>query len=76
VQDHADEAEDVVDRRRRRRLAEGREQVERPHVGLEARRLPRREIPVVQAQLPGLAQDVVVDVGDVAHAVGLVAKVT
>ena len=42
---------------------------------VEARRLLGGEIEVVHAELAGLAQDVVVDVGDVAHAAGLVAEV-
>ena len=33
------------------------------------------EVEVVHAELSGLAQDVVVDVGDVAHALGLVPEV-
>ena len=49
--------------------AEGR------HVGVEAGHLLGRQVEVVDAELAGLAQDVVVDVGDVAHAAGLVAQV-
>ncbi len=45
------------------------------HVGVEAADLLGRQVQVVHAQLPGLAEDVVVHVGDVAHALGLVAEI-
>ena len=45
------------------------------HVALEPRQLLGREVQVVDAQLARLAQDVVVDVGDVANAVRLVTGV-
>ncbi len=51
------------------------QQAERGHVGLEAGGLGRGQVQVVHAQLAGLAQDVVVDVGQVPHAAGLVAPV-
>ena len=51
------------------------QQVERLHVGVEAGHLLGRQVEVVDAELAGLAQDVVVDVGDVAHALRLVAEV-
>ena len=51
------------------------QQVERGHVVVEPGRLGRREVEVVDAELAGLAQDVVVDVGDVAHALRVVAAV-
>ena len=75
VQHHADETEDVVDGRRGPRLAERRQQSQGAHVELKARRLVVGEVHEVDAELARLAQDVVVDVGDVAHAMGLVAEV-
>ena len=45
------------------------------HVALELGHLARGEVQVVHAQLTGLAQDVVIDVGHVAHAARLVAGV-
>ena len=75
VQDHADEAPDVGDGRGGPGLAPVGQQPEGAHVGLEARGLGGRQVEVVHAELAGLAQDVVVDVGDVAHAPGLVAAV-
>ena len=51
------------------------QQVERLHVVVEAGHLGRGEVEVVHAELAGLAEDRVVDVGDVAHAAGLVAEV-
>ena len=52
-----------------------REQSEGRHVGVEARHLLGGEVEVVHAELARLAQDVVVDVGDVAHQPGLVPEV-
>jgi hypothetical protein len=75
VEDHADEAQDVVDGRAGRRLAEGGQHAEGPHVALEPGHLGPGQLQVRDADLPGLAQHVVVDVGDVAHALGLVAEV-
>ena len=45
------------------------------HVGVEPADLLGRQVQVVHTQLPGLAQDVVVHVGHVAHALGVVAEV-
>ena len=45
---------------------------EQAHVGVEAGHLLGRQVEVVDTELAGLAQDVVVDVGDVAHAPRLV----
>src|SRR5690606_41472266 len=75
VEHHADEAPDVGDGRGGAGLAPGRQQAEGPHVVLEAGRLGGRQVEVVDAQLARLAEDVVVDVGDVADAPGLVAPV-
>ena len=75
VEDHADEAPDVGDGRGGPGLAPAGEQSEAGHVGLEAGGLGRRQVQVVHAQLAGLAQDVVVDVGEVADTAGLVAAV-
>ena len=52
-----------------------RQQAERRHVGVEAGHLLGGQVEVVDAELARLAQDVVVDVGDVADAPGLVAEV-
>ena len=70
-----DQREDLGDGRRRPWLGVDGQQVEQPHLGVEARHLLGRQVEVVHAELAGLAQDVVVDVGDVAHAPGLVAGV-
>ena len=40
---------------------------EQPHFGVEAGHLLGRQVQVVDPELTGLAQDVVVDIGDVAH---------
>ncbi len=75
VEDHADEAENVRDSRGRPWLGIGPEQPECLHVGIEAGDLARREVQIVHAELAGLAQDVVVDIGDVAHAQRPVAEI-
>ena len=62
----ADEARGVDD---------DRQGVERLHVALEARLLAGREIEVVHAELAGLGEQRVVDVGDVADALHRVAQV-
>src|SRR4029453_258375 len=72
---HADEAPDVGDGGRGPGLAPARQQVERPHVVVEAGGLGRGQVQVVDAQLPRLAQQVVVDVGDVADRLGVVPAV-
>ncbi len=68
----ADQRQDLRNGRGGPRLGVHRQQVEQPHVGVEAGHLLGRQIEVVHAELAGLAQDVVVDVGDVAHALRLV----
>ncbi len=75
VHHHPDEAEDVVDGRRGPGLAEGGEHAQGLHVAVELGHLPGGQVEVVHAHLAGLAQQVVVDVGDVAHAQGAVADV-
>ena len=50
-----------------RRLGERRAGVERIHVGAEAGELGLGQLEVRNAELPGLREDRVVDVGDVAH---------
>jgi hypothetical protein len=75
VEHHADEAADVGDGGGGAGLAPARQQVERPHVVVEAGGLGRGEVQVVDAQLPRLAQQVVVDVGDVADRLGVVPAV-
>ena len=57
------------------RLGPRRDHVEAIHVGVEAGQLGRREVEVVHAELAGLGQDAVVDVGDVADAPRVVAEV-
>ena len=52
-----------------------RQQAERLHVVVELGHLGGGQVEVVDAELAGLAEDVVVDVGDVAHAAGVVAPV-
>ena len=52
-----------------------RQEAERVHVGVEAGHLLGGQVEVVHTELAGLSQDVVVDVGHVAHAAGLVAEV-
>ena len=66
---------DVGDGRRGARLAPRLEHAERLHVLVEAGRLGGRQVEVVDAELARLAEDRVVDVGDVAHAARLVAEV-
>ena len=75
VEDRADQREDLGDGRGGPGLGPRREQAERGHVGVEAGDLLGRQVEVVDAELAGLAQDVVVDVGDVAHAARLVPEV-
>ena len=68
----ADEPEDVGDGRRGPGLAERWQQLERPHVGVETGHLLSGQVQVVDAELAGFAEDVVVDVGDVADTLRLV----
>ena len=68
---HLDHA---VDRLRGARLGDRRPHAERVHVGAEARELRLGELEVGHAELAGLRQDRVVDVGDVAHHAHLVAE--
>ena len=70
-----DEGQDLGDGRRRPRLRVHGEEVEQPHLGVEARHLLRGQVEVVHPELAGLAENVVVDVGDVAHAPGGVPSV-
>ena len=71
----ADQREDLRDRRGGPRLGVHGQQVQQAHLGVEARHLLGRQVQVVHAELACLAQDVVVDVGDVAHQLRLVAGV-
>ncbi len=68
----ADQREDLRDGGRRPRLGVHGQEVEQSHLGVETRHLLGRQVQVVHTELAGLAQDVVVDVGDVAHALRLV----
>ena len=70
-----DHGEDLRDRPRRSRFAVDREQVDQLHIAFELGHLLGGEVQVVDAQLSSLAQHVVVDVGDISHAAGLVAGV-
>ncbi len=75
VEHGADERQDVGDGRGGAGLAVDGEQRQRRHVGVEARHLLGGEVEVVDTELARLAQDVVVDVGDVAHQPRFVAEV-
>ncbi len=75
VEGAADQREDLRDGTRRARLGEDGEQVDELHVALEGDHLFGGQVQIVDAQLASLAQDVVVDVGDVANAVHLVTEV-
>ena len=75
VEHHADEAADVGDGRGGPRRRPARQQPERAHVVVEAGDLGGGEVEVVDAELAGLAEDRVVDVGDVADEPDLVAAV-
>src|SRR4029450_1604607 len=75
VEHHADEAPNVGDSRGGAGLAPGGQHVERPHVVVEAGGLGGGQVEVVDPELAGAAQDVVVDVGGVGHGPGGVAPV-
>ena len=75
VEGPTDHREDLGDRAGRARLAVDRQQVDQLHVAIELGHLLGREVEVVDAQFARLAQHVVVDVGDVAHAARLVTGV-
>ncbi len=75
VQHHPDEPSDVRDGRRGPGLAPALQDSEGFHVVVEPGRLGCGQVEVVDPQLAGLAEDVVVHVGDVADAAGLVAPV-
>jgi len=68
VEHHADESADVGNRRRCARTRIHLECVECGKVVVEARLLAEREIEPVNAELAGLREERIVDVGDVAHA--------
>ena len=74
VEQPLDHLDDLVDRLGRARLGDRRAHLERVHVGAEARELGLGELEVRDAELAGLGQDRVVDVGDVAHHAHLVAE--
>ena len=69
--DHLDHA---VDRLGGAVVGQRRAGVERVHVGPEARQLGLGQLQVGHAELAGLGEDGVVDVGDVAHHADLVAE--
>jgi hypothetical protein len=75
IQHHADEPADVGNRRRRTRRRRHGERVHRLHVALEAGLLPCRQVEIVDAQLPRLGEQRIVDVGDVAHTLHRVAEI-
>ncbi len=75
VEDGPDQGQDLGDGRGGAGLRPRGDQPEGGHVVVEAGDLLGRQVEVVDAELPGLAQDVVVDVGHVAHAAGFVAGV-
>ena len=75
VEDHADEPSDVGDGGGGTGLAEAGQQLERLHVIVEASDLAGGKVEIVDPKLPRLAEEVVIDVGDVADAAGFVAPV-
>ena len=75
VEHHADEPADVGDGRGGPGRRPHRQQPDGAHVVVEAGDLGRGQVEVVDAELAGLPEDRVVDVGDVAHAADLVAEV-
>ncbi len=68
IEDRADQGEDLGDGRGGPRLGPRRDQAQCRHVGVEPADLLGGQVEEVDSELPGLAQDVVVDVGDVAYA--------
>ena len=75
IEHQADEAADVGDRRGRSWLAPYGHHPERGHVIVESRQLACGQIEIVHAKLLRSAEDVVIDIGDVAHATRLVADI-
>ena len=76
VKDDADQGQDFGDGRRCPRLRPRRDEPERLHVAVEAGDLFGGQIKVVDAEFASFAQEVVVDVGDIANAPRLVTEVT
>ena len=74
VEETTDHVDHAVDRLGGAGLGEGRSGAERVHVGAEAGELGLGEVEVGHAELAGLRQDRVVDVGDVAHHAHVVAE--
>ena len=74
VEQPLDDRHDLVDRLGRPRLGDRRAHAERVHVRVEPGDLGLGELEVRDAELAGLRQDGVVDVGDVAHHPHLVAE--
>ena len=66
VEHGSDECEDLGDGRGGTGLGPRGDERERVHVAVEPGDLLGRQVEVVDAELAGLAQDVVVDIGDVA----------
>jgi hypothetical protein len=76
VQHRADEGQDLRDGRCGAGLGPGGDEPEGRHVGVEAGDLLGGQVEVVDTELTGLAEDVVVDIGHVAHTTGLVPEVS
>ena len=74
VEERVDHLDHAVDRLGGAGLGERRAHAERVHVGAEAGELGLGELEVGHAELAGLGEDGVVDVGDVAHHAHLVAE--
>ena len=75
VEHHADEAPDIGDGPGGTRLAVGRNGFQSDHVVVEPGRLLGRQIQVVHAEFTGLADDRVIDVCHIAHALRVVSQV-
>jgi hypothetical protein len=76
VENGTDQRQDVGNGRGGPGLPVDGQETDALHGGVEAGHLLGGQVEVVHPELPGPAQDVVVDVGDVAHQPGLVAGVT
>ena len=75
VEHHAYETEYVGNSRGRAWLGEDWKKPQSRHVGVETRYLASRQVQIVDTELACLAQYVVIDVGDVPHALCLMAQI-
>ncbi len=76
IERRPDQRQDLGDGRGGPGLGIDRQKVQHPHFSVEACHLLCGEIQIMDAELARLAEDVVVHVGDVAHALRLVPEVT